>query len=449
MSDAVKKRLSVAEGTSESVRETCSEDYQDTKASLSVFSYVAWALGATFVLYQFVLQSTPSVMIPDLMRDFSIGSTSVGFLSSSFFYTYLAFQVPGGMLVDRFGPRKVLALGVVLCALSCLLFASAHQLWVADCSRLLMGIAASPAFAGALYVIADLFPASLFPLMAGFTETIAMTGVFGGEFYLTRSVMQLGWRNMMLICALFGLILSIAMWLGIQSKAVTTTAESNEAPDREAVSEKKLKQLDVLYIKQLWVVGLFAGFSFALAPAFAGLWSLPYFQLLYGVSRDVSAIMSATIFLGIAVGCPVFGWFAKLLPWKRLMRTICLLNLLILLIVLYLPLPLYVMVVGLFLLGFTSGVYVIAFFCIRLIAPAYARGTAVAIVNALAITIGSLLFQPLIGYLLGIHDAGVLQQGIVVYSIADYHTAFIVLPICSLLAFLVTFWVNVPGSNIA
>ncbi|MBM3732864.1 MAG: hypothetical protein FJW24_05265 [Acidimicrobiia bacterium] len=84
-------------------------------------------------------------MIPDLMREFAIGAALVGNLSALYFYSYIAVQIPGGILLERLGPRVVLAGGATLCGAGCILFGAA----VAHTMTLALGmlgiVAVSPA----------------------------------------------------------------------------------------------------------------------------------------------------------------------------------------------------------------------------------------------------------------------------------------------------------------
>src|SRR3989338_6717650 len=101
---------------------------------------LVWMGGALFVMFQFMLQGAPSVMLHPLIVDLKTDVIGVGFLTSSFFYTYVFCQVPAGILVDRFGPRKCLIVGIFLLAASSFLFGLAHSLWMARLIRMLMGL---------------------------------------------------------------------------------------------------------------------------------------------------------------------------------------------------------------------------------------------------------------------------------------------------------------------
>ncbi|WP_309567576.1 MFS transporter [Coxiella-like endosymbiont] len=117
------------------------------------------------------------------MKSFSLSAFGGGILASSYYYIYVMLQTPAGLLIDRFGPRRLLSLGALICAFGCLLFGSAHLLIWAIIGRLLMGFGAAFAFVGSLNVIAKWFPPKRFVLMAAVAETIGMSGTLVGGFF--------------------------------------------------------------------------------------------------------------------------------------------------------------------------------------------------------------------------------------------------------------------------
>ena len=71
-------------------------------------------------------------MTTELMRDFAVGAAALGSLSAFYFYSYAAIQLPVGMLLDRFGPRKLLATALVICALASVAFGYSESLATAS-----------------------------------------------------------------------------------------------------------------------------------------------------------------------------------------------------------------------------------------------------------------------------------------------------------------------------
>ena len=76
--------------------------------------WAIWGLAALLGLYTFLLQGAPSVMIPQLMQTFRIDVIQIGVLTSSFFYTYILMQIPAGILIDIWGPRRALWVNVFI-----------------------------------------------------------------------------------------------------------------------------------------------------------------------------------------------------------------------------------------------------------------------------------------------------------------------------------------------
>src|SRR3989338_3198608 len=78
-------------------------------------SWIIWAMAALFYLYEYVLRVSPSVMTEGLTQSFGVTSTELGVLSSFYYYAYTILQVPCGVIVDKWGPRRVITFSSILC----------------------------------------------------------------------------------------------------------------------------------------------------------------------------------------------------------------------------------------------------------------------------------------------------------------------------------------------
>lgn len=99
---------------------------QHPPASLAWF---VWGLGALLYLIAFYQRVAPAVITDQLMNDFAIGAAALGNLSAFYFYSYVAMQIPTGIIADRWGPRRLLASGAGVAALGTALFAFSPTLW--------------------------------------------------------------------------------------------------------------------------------------------------------------------------------------------------------------------------------------------------------------------------------------------------------------------------------
>ena len=75
-----------------------------------------WALGGLLYLIGFFHRVAPAVMTQELSQEFALGAAGLGSLSALYFYSYVAMQIPTGIFVDRWGPRKLLGLGALIAA---------------------------------------------------------------------------------------------------------------------------------------------------------------------------------------------------------------------------------------------------------------------------------------------------------------------------------------------
>jgi MFS family permease len=394
--------------------------------------WFGWFIACSAGLYQFLLQTSSSVMISDLEKSFSLDSFGVSLLSSSFFYTYLICQIPAGILIDRFKPRRTIFICQFLLSLFCFMFAVSTHVWMAGASRILMGIVCAPTFIIAFYLIARTLPEKFFALVAGFTETMAMLGGVAGEALLARSVAMYGWRSTVMILAGVALAMSVLAWLTIRDD-VSNDALISRTDGQQANVLRDLAAM--LSMPQAWINGLFCGLLFGLIASFGAFWCIPFLVQLFAISVGQAADMSSMIFIGAACGTPTIGWLSDRLGTRRILMMLCtILALITFILIVFVPnIPKNWMFAFIFLLGFFSAVYLLPFAVIRDITPAHMRGTAMGFINMMCILIGSPVLLPLIGWLL--HSHAVINS-------QAYQHALLVIPVCLLTAFGLAFFVK-------
>ena len=381
--------------------------------------WLVWFVALLLVPFQFLLQSSSSIMIPMLKVDFQLTAVGIGFLSASFFYTYFLFQIPSGILIDKYGARRIILFGMMMCTAAVVLFATATNVWVAISARFLMGVATAPAISAAMYIGSVWLPIELFALVAALTESFGTLGGAFGQRFLPHFIQLIGWRSVLLHCALAGVFFSVLVWLCVVDK--------NKRPHGGSKLVSIVGSLKPLFFsKQVWLIGLFCGISFAPLVAFSGLWAVPYLSLAYHEGLVAAARQSSLVFLGAAISGPLFGIASNALRRRKPIILLgLLLQLVMMLVVLYVPnKTLMVNDLCLFVLGLGTGVYVLAFAIIKEITPLALRATAIGWTNMMCLIIGAPIFQPLIGYQLK-HTQNLNLSN----NLVNYQHAFLVLPI--------------------
>ena len=381
---------------------------------------VAFALGCLGFAYAFVQRVAPSVMTGELMRDLGVGAAALGTLSAMYFYSYAVIQLPVGMLLDRFGPRKLLSAAMLVCAGASLAFASSDTLVTAAMSRALIGAAVAFCFVGTLTVINLWLPPERFATLSGLVQSVGMLGAMLGQAPLRLIVDEFGWRGGFQLLAVAAGVLAIVMFVVIPRRAPREKADTATNPAAETGSAR-----DVLTNPHTWRCALI---GFTLTPimlAFAGLWSVPWMVQVHGFSESAAAGTASLMFLGWAIGSVGSGLLSDALgrrkPVLLVGALVCGLGFLTLLL---LPSPSRAVLSLLFIVtGLGGACMVLTFGLVRVGNPPAHAAAAMGVVNTCVVGSGAVM-QPLIGWLLERGWDGRLQEGVQVFDAANYRLAF-------------------------
>ncbi len=416
-------------------------DSRDLAPIRGVLPWLMWGLGALFYCYGFFQRVAPGVMVAELMRDFAVGATITGIMSSLYFYAYASLQIPIGLMLDRFGPRRMLAVSALLAALGSLSFALAESLTPAYLGRALIGIGSAVSWVGALKLASMWFPPRRFALLTGLTMASGMAGAVGGQVPLGLSVAAFGWRGTMTGAAILAGFLAFAFYLVVRDRVPGAPPPPSPKSDEGA----KLWSGVALALKepQTLLTGLFGCMLVGPLLTFAGLWGVPFMMTRYDLARPDAAFAISIILVGWGVGSPIFGWLSDHIHRRRApMLVAASLSLVITLVWLYVPgLPLGLVYVLFLAMGLLGGGMVMTFAAAREHNPIWAAGATLGIVNMMVMGNGA-IFQSLTGWLLDLGWGGELQNGARVYSVEAWMTALLVMPFCQIVSLTAAFFVR-------
>lgn len=404
-------------------------------------SYLIWFVAVVCLLFQFTLQFSSGIMTKQLMETFNLTAARAGFLAGSYYHIYVLLQTPAGFLTDRFGPKNLLAYGCIVCSVGCVVFSHANSFYTAELGRLLMGGGLSFAFVGMVYVTATVLPSSIFSLMIGMAETLAMFGTLVSEVYLARYIDIIGWRYYVSICGFIAIFLSILAWSFLPG----SKKQSDEKISREIMSYKDVfEQLMSLAVNPVvWANGIYAGLMFSVLTTFHGLWAQPFFIEAYHFPVSTAADYCSLMILGSLVGFPFAGWLGgKLQQTRYYMVFAALLNAVLLLSVLtFITMPHYMLAVILLAIGFVTGSYVLTYSIAHNIVPAGAKSTSIGFTNTLAV-ITAPLMQPLVGNILD------MVSKTSNYTIHDFQLAIGIVPLCLLISAILACFLPTANKNV-
>ena len=186
--------------------------------SVTLSAWLMWICGALYYFYEFLVQISPSVMSAELMRDFSIHADKLGMLVGIFALSYACITIPAGVLLDKFGPRRVLTVASSILALGCFLFSGSSSFYIALIGRLFMGLGAAFAVIGCMKIATNWFPIDKFALILGLTVSVGMSGAIFGSATLAIFMEHYHWRECMYYLTFAGIIFSLVFILVVRDR---------------------------------------------------------------------------------------------------------------------------------------------------------------------------------------------------------------------------------------
>jgi len=388
-----------------------------------------WALGAGFFLLGFFHRVAPGVLTYELTQAFELTATSLGGLSSLYFYSYVAMQIPTGMLVDRIGPRRLLMFGGLITALGTLLFAFAPTLLWAGIGRFIIGGSVAVAFVSTLKLTAHWFPKNRYSLAAGFLLVAGMIGAIFAGVPLQSLSDIFGWRVVIAWSASGGILICIlTIWL-VRDDPTEIGYKSYHLADPSSPTLSMFSGLRmVLSYRNTWIMTLAPGGIVGSVLAFAGLWGVPFLIDVYSLRPALAATLCSGVMLSWAVSGPFFSMISERLLRRRSLYLLgAVLALISWSVVLLIPnLPIWMLVSFLLFAGLFSGGMILGFSLAKESVPSSLSGTVTGLVNA-GVMCGPMLLQPIVGRLLDSMWDGSLEEGIRIYDATAYRVGFSVM----------------------
>ncbi|WP_412754060.1 MFS transporter [Legionella londiniensis] len=402
----------------------------------ALMPWVVWGLGCLFYFYECLLQVSPSVMSSELMRDFSVTGHTLGILSGIYFYSYASMQLPGGVLMDYFGPRRLLTIATLICALSTIAFGMTNSFYMACLARLMIGFGSAFAAVGTMKLAANWFPSERFALLTGIMVTIGMLGAIGGEAPLALLIDTYDWRRSMVIMGVIGLALAGLIFTIAKDEPKHARHSSNSGTDEEESMLSSLMML--LRNKQLWLVAVYGGLMYMATPVFCGLWGVPFLMHKMDLAKATAANYISLVFVGWAIASPLWGIFSTRIGRRKpslyigSVGAVTSASLFI-----YAPIESgWIMEFLLFAFGIFSAGFLPAFAVAKELCSKRYVATGLSFMNMMNM-IGIAIAQPLIGYILDLLWTGEMVNNVRIYPMEAYHCALAVLPIGMLISLLI------------
>jgi len=239
-----------------------------------------------------------AVLGPTLAAEFGLTAGGLGLLSSVYFLSFALFQLPLGLLLDRFGPRRVNATLLLIAAAGGLWFASAHSAGAASGARALIGVGVSGCLMSSFTAFVLWYPPDRLATMNGITFAAGALGAITATVPLELALRVLDWRQVFLLLVAVTVAASLVLWLWVPERR----REQGKALSKE-IEELASLFRDAAFLR----LAVCLGASQCAAVALQTLWVATWLRDVGGYDRAGVAIGLAVVNIGMIAGYLGFG----------------------------------------------------------------------------------------------------------------------------------------------
>ena len=258
-----------------------------------------------FVSYLFRVVN--AVISPNLTADLNIGPSSLGLLTATYFLSFASFQLPLGVLLDRYGPRRVESFLLVIAGLGAFVFARAETLSGVIVGRALIGFGVSACLMAAFKAYTMWFPRHKWPLVNGFQMASGGLGALAATSPVEIMLGFTDWRGVFMLLAVLTLIVAVLVFMVVPEKETTIEPE----PLAEQLNGVRIIFTSI----QFWRTAPLITMSQASFLAIQSLWAGPWLRDIAGLSRGESASVLFWVFVAM-----ISGWISLGSLTERLCR---------------------------------------------------------------------------------------------------------------------------------
>ncbi|MGN7661709.1 MAG: MFS transporter [Anaplasma sp.] len=251
--------------------------------------FFAWFSVAMFYALQYIFRVMPNTLASEIVERFGVGVFSLGQFSGLYYAGYTLAHIPLGVLIDRYGPKKVVPVCMIMTLLGAvpMLFNS----WtLVQIGRVMTGVG-SAAAALSIFKVSTMYFGEKFARMTSVALIIGLLGAMYGGMPLLTLVERFGWSNVFTVFIAVGCISAMfAAWVLFDVEGAT----------RRGSIPEQIK--GVLCNKQLIVISLFGGFMIGPLEGFADGWATTFLSEVCRIDQKSAAILPSTIFVGSCLG---------------------------------------------------------------------------------------------------------------------------------------------------
>ena len=261
--------------------------------------FLPFALG---YYLSYLLRTVNAVISPDLTSELGLSAADLGLLTSTYFFAFGLAQIPVGIALDRFGPRRVEAALLLITGLGAVLFATGDGLPTLASARGLIGLGVSACLMGGLKGFTLWFPREKLASMTGYIMSCGALGAVTASAPLEALLPFIGWRGAFWMVA--------ALSVGSAALIFFSMPDKDDGHGGGTLQEALRGVREVLVAREFWGFSGQSAFFTGGFMALQGLWAVPWLMEVNGYSRALAADHLFWLNIGMLAGQLSIGAWA-------------------------------------------------------------------------------------------------------------------------------------------
>ena len=363
-----------------------------------LIAWVIWIIASIFYAYQYIIRVMPNILMDDIMQQFNIDAVVFGQFSGVYYLGYSLMHLPVGVMLDHYGPRKVMTACILLMVLGLVPMIYAEHWVYPILGRVIIGIGSSAAILGVFKIIRMTFSKAHFSRMLSFSVTIGLIGGIYGGAPISYMKEALGYDAVVQSFALIGVALAVVTYF-----IIPDIRQENNSTVMSEIRE-------VLGNKKVIITCILAGLMVGPIEGFTDVWGTAFFKKVYGFGGDVSSSLPSMIFIGMCFGAPILNFIAE--KSKSYLGTIIGSGIIMAIIfsaLVMTKLEVSMISISFILVGVCSAYQILAIYKASTYVADHVVGLTTAVANMIIMIFGY-GFHTIIGYVIKINSAGDISQ---------------------------------------
>jgi len=265
------------------------------RQNLRLITFVMLPFAAGFYL-SYLFRSINALISGRLVSELALGPADLGLLTSVYFLTFAAAQLPVGILLDRYGPRRIQSALLLVAAAGAALFGLSESFAALVLGRALIGLGVAAALTAGLKATVLWFPKERLPLING---CMVMLGGLGAATATAPAELLLGWtdwRGLFELLAGVTAVCALLIYIVVPEPALA-------APAHQGSARQSLKT--VYSDPRFWRLAPLAATSVGTAWALQGLWATAWLADVEGLDR--TALVSHLFIMAVGLSMGALG----------------------------------------------------------------------------------------------------------------------------------------------